>query len=287
MKIIKTANRTIKEIVEGLDTPITWTKIQHVSPEASQLVNMDFMEYALKSFFIDGKDDMKFCVHYYPITEQSKLNKAKDVVKTREVYKGPPTGEVNLWRTCGVIVAINAGYLWIKDRSQVVKTKYCSEPHNERGDPPREHYSAKVKEGDRCTRKPNCRGIIVENEAFPVKKLIINRIHNVTTADNTPIDFSRVLRNAAGKTGYIQELSYERANKIKQNLNKQRDNMIEQRTQELMQNNPEEQLELGKISINLNNMVSLSALSEEDLEKIQSYWDYLDSSFSEALTKSY
>lgn len=284
----KTANRTVREIVDGTDTPITWRKIVHVSEEASKYINEAFKEYALKAFFLASKDG-KLCFHYLPASDRPKRKSEK--VVSREVFKGPPASSRDQWRACGFVVNVANGYVWLKDRSKIVPVKLCSEPHDGPNDPPREHYSEKVRVGDRCKRKKGCKGHVVEQKDFPIKKLIIDRIQDITHEDNTPFDFSKSLMEVKQNRTKLQGLVVEKANTIRSNVSFNVNRGSKSSSEDQMIQTKPTSLKTVKQRYELSskkpNFVSVAALTEEDKEKIEDYWTYLDEEYAEALTKDY
>lgn len=281
--IMKISDRTIREIVDGIDTPITWNKVLQISEEASKNIKQNFKEYVLKSFFATNIDT-KLCFHYIPAGENQQKT-IKEVIR-RNVFKGPPANSKDIWRGCGFVINVSGGYVWIKDRSKIVTVKTCSEPHNGINDPPREHYSENVRAGDRCSRKKGCTGKIVEQKTYPVKKLIIDRIKDITLEDNTSVDFSKSLYAIKNNKENLHTMVMEKANKFRKNISYK----IPQEIPEDKMNKNNKDFKKVKelyLASEKPKIISISSLTEEEKENLENYWMFLDEAFAEALVKDY
>lgn len=262
------------EILMGKQKPTTWFDLVSVDGAREIERHMrgnSILVHALRCYFASG-NDMSFCVHYIPKTRPEDTKSSPLLIENRQTYRGgneEPGTPDNVWKTCGVIRAVTPTHIHISDRSQKNYKLVCSKPHNEMGDPPRDHYSKKLVEGDQCTRKKGCDGRLVKHESWAEKQLIITNIVNVTNAEGSPLDFSSVLSKYPGFSE-SQRASLNRADRMK--------NQKEELRQSIIKDLP---------SDSQDSMRPEASLTPEDEKQQIDYWSYYDPEYAKKMIKEY
>lgn len=271
------------DILLGKKQPTTWSDLKAIGGleelRRHTRGNSVFV-HALRCYFASG-NDMSFCVHYIPKVDPANAPANPHLIEQRQPYRGElemePTAE-NVWKTCGAISSVTPTHLYILDRSQKNSKLICSEPHDEFGDPPRDHYSKKLQPGDPCMRKKGCPGRLVKHESWSTKALIIPNIINVTDAAGSPIDFSRVLAKHPG-FDLSQMASLERIQRMKDQKEEHRQNLIKENlpgSQDLNLDRPADGNEGPHVE---------AALTPEDRKQQVDYWSYYDPNYAKQMVK--
>jgi hypothetical protein len=152
----------IKNILRGQISPIYWKDILNYASDIEQKYKIrNFPRYALKTLFV-GQKNADVCLHYNPKKTNNHRGKDPNAEYTKDEYKGPPNTEKNKWIATSRIIKIQKDSIIIQDRTKKTKQNVSDENGNK-----------------------------VERMAHPIKKMLIDRIKDITNNDNSRVDFKK------------------------------------------------------------------------------------------------
>lgn len=305
MQIVKAvyADRTIADIFLGKVSPIYWNEIKQIQMSSggkiSELFGINNLcEYALKAFFAysNAVDAMRFCVHYRPKTDKEELGRRRQyqqIVERGQPYRGPLSGDNDLYRTCGIITGVADGRMFIKDRSDTVSILYCNKClQTYWGKYRKEKVNGQkvpLEAGQKCYKTPDCNGTLVSGKTYLPKNLLISNIEYITNNLNEAIDFQPFLYKAAEslrKNGAdaLEERVQEVTQRHRDQVMRQRKNFVtpdeeeETKMETENKNLPEKENEEEESNIIASNkkMMSLAQIRKKknkEYEKLKKVWN--------------
>ena len=129
-----------------------------------------------------------------------------------------------------------------------------------------------------------------EGSNIPIKKLLIDKIVNVTGKDGADVDFSKYLRKAKSQK-YLNVATYIKNHNLKgKYYEKMAMTRLAQKQEEIQKRIWPPAKKIGEDNEQPQQetpLVNLRMVHEETKEKLQDYWNYLDPNYAKAIVKNY
>lgn len=243
---------TIKNIFLGNMSPTYWKTILQYSNEIEKNHHIRyFPSYVLKTFFIQNKDT-DLCFHYKP--KKTRSNKDESTTYTKDLYRGFANTNKDIWVANANIIKVTDEYLIIKDKS---------------------------KKNKRIIKKDN-----TEFYDHPIKKLLIDRIVDITEKDNAPIDFSKNLK-FFNNTNIVNKKTHNKNYHLKKMFHLKKEVRAQKMPSEPQKQNSVINIKPIKTTPEATPMENLATVHENTKKRLEDYWSYLDNDYARAMTKDY
>jgi len=240
----------LKNLFMGNTSPIYWRDIMnHAENIKDKLKVANFPRYVLKCLFVKmGEPDV--CLHYKPKKINNRRGKDPNAEYTKDEYKGPPNTDKAKWVMTARIIKVEKASIIVQDRTKKVKQT--------------------VRRDD---------GTPVEKMLHPIKRILIDRIDDITNKDNSRIDFSKYLRGSDFEK--VNRKTYKKNMSLKNQFKKDV-SALEKKAANELTNDPHKNYLPEKTP-----MQNLLEVHDDTKKRLVDYWSYLDAGYAKAIVKDY